>query len=318
MKGRELRARLLRRLASLLVTALLVSTITFLALRVLPGDPARLIVGTDGDPAAVERIRALLGYDRPVLVQLWDWLGGLVRGDLGTSLRYDLPVLQLIAGRLDVTLALTAGATLLAVLTAGPLGIFAAPRRGRLGDAAAVVFSQAGLAVPSFWVGMLLILVFSVRLRWVPAAGYVPFTQDPVTWARSLVLPVLALALPQAAVLTRLVRSSVLEVLEQDYVRFARAKGLSERVVLYRHALRNALIPPLTVLGLQVGQLLAGSIVVETVFALPGLGQLLLNAIAARDLPVVQGAVAFAALAVVLVNFVVDAVYAMVDPRVRQ
>lgn len=317
MSSRALRVQLLRRVASLGATALLVSVITFVALRILPGDPARLIVGTEGDPAAVEQIRSLLGYDRPLPVQLWEWLAGALRGDLGVSLRYDRPVTELIMGRLDVTLALTIGATMLAVLTAGPLGIFAATRRGRAGDTAAVVFSQAGLSVPSFWVGMLLILLFAVRLRWLPAAGYVPPGQDVGAWARSLLLPTVALALPQAAVLTRLVRSSVLDVLGQDYVRFARAKGLSERVVLYRHALRNALIPPLTVLGLQVGQLLAGSIVVETVFALPGLGQLLLNAIAARDLPVVQGAVAFAALVVVLVNFVVDAVYTVIDPRVR-
>ncbi|HEX6989493.1 MAG TPA: ABC transporter permease [Bacillota bacterium] len=317
MSSRAWRVRLLRRLVSLAATALLVTVITFVVLRVLPGDPARLIVGTEGDPAAVERIRALLGYDRPLPVQLLDWLGAAARGDLGTSLRYDRPVAELIAGRLDVTLALTAGATLLAVLASGPLGIYAATRRGRASDAVAVVFSQVGLSLPSFWVGMLLILLFAVRLRWLPAAGYVPWDQDPIAWTRSLLLPTLALALPQTAVLTRQVRSSVLDVLGQDYIRFARAKGLGERVVLYRHALRNALIPPLTVLGLQVGQLLAGSIVVETVFALPGLGQLLLNAIAARDLPVVQGAVALAAVAVVLVNFLVDAVYALIDPRVR-
>lgn len=317
MRPAALWVQLLRRFASLTATALLVTVIAFVTLRVLPGDPALLIVGTEGDPAAVERIRRLLGYDRPLPVQLLDWLGGALRGDLGTSLRYNLPVTELIAGRLDVTLPLTGAASLLAVFIAGPLGIYAATRRGRPGDAAAVVFSQAGLSLPSFWVGMLLIVLFSVRLRWLPAAGYVPWAQDPAAWARSLLLPALALALPQAAVLTRLVRSSVLEVLGKDYVRFARAKGLSERVVLYRHALRNALIPPLTVLGLQVGQLLAGSIVIETVFALPGLGQLLLNAITARDLPVVQGAVAFAALVVVLVNFLVDALYVLIDPRVR-
>jgi peptide/nickel transport system permease protein len=308
---------LLRRFTTLLVTVVLVSALTFAVLRLLPGDTAEIIAGTEGDPAVIAHIRESMGLDRSVVIQFLDWLAGAVRGELGTSIRYGQPVMSLIAGRLPVTLALTLMATLLATLVAGPFGVYAAVHRNRGGDLAAMVFTQLGIAVPSFWVGIMLILLFAVYWSVFPAGGFTPWTEDAFAAMASLTLPALALALPQAAVLTRLVRSSMLEVLSQDYVRTARAKGLSEWMVIYGHALRNALIPPITVLGLQIGHLLAGSIVVENVFALPGLGQLILRGIAARDLPVVQGAVAFVAFVIVLVNFIVDLGYVLLDPRIR-
>jgi peptide/nickel transport system permease protein len=302
---------------SFAATLLFVSALAFAAVRVLPGDPALLIMGPEGNPEATARLRAALGLDRPIPVQYAAWLGRAVRGDLGVSIQYDLPVGQLIAGRLPVTLPLAALAALFMLATALPLGLLAATHHRRAADYLTAIGSQLGIAVPSFWTGLLLILLFSVHLGWVRSGGFDGWSAGIGPGIRALLLPALALGAFQAAVLVRAVRSAVLDVLREDYVRTARAKGLAEGRVIAGHTLRNALIPILTVVGVQFGQLIAGSIVLESVFALPGLGRLALGAISARDLPVVQGVALFVATGIVLLNFAVDVAYAFVDPRIR-
>jgi peptide/nickel transport system permease protein len=283
----------------------------------LPGDPALLIMGTEASPEAAAALRAEMGLDRPLAVQYLEWLRGAVRGDLGRSIQYDVPVGGLVASRLRVTLPLTLLAAGFMTAVALPLGMFAATRRHRWGDYVAMVVSQLGIAVPSFWAGLLLILLFAVRLGWVEAGGFAGWEAGPWPAIRSLLLPALALGLIQAAILTRTTRSAVLEVLHAEYVRTARAKGLGEGAVTWKHVFRNALITIVTIMGLQLGGLLAGSIVLEQVFYLPGLGRLALGAISARDLPVVQGVVVFVAAIIVTVNFAVDLLYGWLDPRIR-
>ncbi len=312
-----MRAYVLRRCGALIATLLFVSLLVFVVVRILPGDPALLIMGPEGDPAATARLRHALGLDRPLAVQYAEWLGRAVRGDLGVSIQYGVPVSRLIVSRLPVTLPLTALAALGMAVVAVPGGVFAATRHRRLGDYVTMVVSQLGIAIPSFWSGLLLILLFSVHLGWVPSGGFAGWSAGLGAGLRSLLLPALALGFFQAAVLVRMTRSSVLDVLREDYVRTARAKGVTECTVIARHALRNALIPVVTVAGLQVGQLMAGSIVLESVFALPGLGRLALTAIGARDLPVVQGVTLFVASAIVVINFLVDLGYMVIDPRLR-
>ena len=298
-------------------TLLVVSVLIFVVVRVLPGDPALIIMGTEGSPEAAERLREALGLNRPLLVQYADWLARAVRGDLGVSIQYDVPVGRLIVSRLPVTGPLALMAALLMVVTALPLGLYAATRHRRAGDYLAMVLSQLGIAIPSFWAGLLLILLFSVRLGWVRSGGFDGWSGGLWHGVRSLVLPAVALGLFQAAVLVRATRSAVLDVLREDYVRSARAKGVREAVVIGKHTFRNAMIPVVTVAGLQLGQLIAGSIILESVFALPGLGRLALGAITARDLPVVQGVTLFVASAIVLINFAVDILYGFLDPRIR-
>jgi peptide/nickel transport system permease protein len=274
-------------------------------------------MGTEGSPEAADRLRRAMGLDRPVAVQYVEWLAGALRGDLGVSIQYDVPVGRLILSRLPVTVPLTLMATLFMVTAALPLGVYAATRHRRLGDYVAMIVSQLGIAIPSFWAGLLLILLFSVRLGWVRAGGFDGWSAGVGAGVQALLLPALALGLFQAAVLVRATRSAVLDVLREDYVRTARAKGLSEPTVVGRHTLRNALIPVVTVAGIQLGQLMAGSIVLESVFALPGLGRLALGAITARDLPVVQGVTLFVAACIVAINFAVDVAYGFLDPRIR-
>ena len=264
-------------------------------------------MGTEGNPEATARLRMSLGLDRPLVVQYVDWLAHAVRGDLGVSIQYDVPVGRLIMSRLPVTLPLTLLAAAFMVATAVPLGLYAATHHRRVGDYVTMVISQLGISVPSFWAGLLLILAFSVHLGWAQSGGF-------RGW-RSLILPAIALGVFQAAVLVRATRSAVLDVMREDYVRTARAKGVPEGVVVVKHTLRNALIPIVTVAGLQVGQLLAGSIILESVFVLPGLGRLALGAITARDLPVVQGVTLFVASSIVAINFLVDLAYSALDPR---
>jgi peptide/nickel transport system permease protein len=307
---------LLRRLPSLLLTLLLISLVTFVVVQVVPGDPAQLILGTEAPPEALADLRAQLGLDRPLPLQYLTWLSGVLRGDLGVSLRHGRPVAALIAERLPVTLSLAILSLALAVLLAVPLGILAAIRQHSALDYGVLVFAQAGLALPSFWVGILLILLFALSLRWLPSGGYVPWGESPLQALRTLAMPILALGLPVSGVLARLVRASMLEELAHDHIRTARAKGLSEAQVIVRHALRNALIPTVTLLGLQLGFLLGGSIVIEQVFALPGLGRLVLFAINNRDLPLIQGLVLFIATVVVVINFLVDLAYTWLDPRI--
>ena len=312
-----MRQYVFRRVAAFGATLFVVSLLVFVVVRVLPGDPALLIMGTQGSPEATARLRHAMGLDQPLLVQYVDWLGRALRGDLGVSIQYDIPVGQLIVSRFPVTLPLALLAALFMTLTALPFGLYAATRRGRVGDYLTMIVSQLGIAVPSFWTGLLLILLFSVRLGWVPSGGFEGWSKGLGPALRSLLLPALALGFFQAAVLIRATRSAVLDVLGEDYVRTARARGLPERTVIGTHTFRNAMIPVLTVTGVQLGQLIAGSIVLESVFALPGLGRLALGAIAARDLPVVQGVTLFIASAIIAINFAVDVAYAFLDPRIR-
>ncbi|MFO7171857.1 MAG: ABC transporter permease [Bacillota bacterium] len=307
---------LIRRLLLTLPLVLLVSIITFALLRVLPGDPARTILGPEAPPEAVAALRERLGLNRPLHQQYLSWAGAALRGDLGESLVDGTPVTRLIAQRLPATLELAVFTFLVSSLIAVPLGITAALGRGRWPDFLGSALALAGLSVPHFWLGMLFILFFAVRLQWLPASGYVPFTEDPVQNVKAMLMPAVATGLREAGVVARFLRSSLLEVLRADFVRTARAKGLAERVVIFRHAVRNALIPVVTASGLQVAGLLGGLVITETIFVIPGFGRLIVDAIFTRDLTVVQGAVLVVALMVIAVNLVVDLLYALLDPRI--
>jgi peptide/nickel transport system permease protein len=283
----------------------------------VPGDPAEVIVGINASPQALQALREQLGLTLPPVERFARWLGGLLRGDLGVSINYGQPVTSLIVSRLEVSLPLAFGAMLLACLVALPLGVLAALRQGSWLDPLVTGATQLGAAVPSFWLGLLLILLFSVELGWLPAGGWTSWSRDPLRAAQSLVLPVLALGLGQAAVITRQTRAAMLEVLGQDYIRTARAKGLRARRVVYGHALKNTMVTLLTIIGLSFSQLLVGAIIVEQVFSLPGLGRLALTAIGTRDFPLLQGEVLFYATVIVLLNFLVDLSYSLLDPRIR-
>lgn len=312
-----MRSFIVRRLFSLAITLFFVSVLVFVVIRVIPGDPALIIMGTEGSPEAAERLREAMGLNRSLLVQYLEWIGRAFRGDLGRSIQYDVPVGQLVVSRLAITGPLTLLAAAFMVLAAIPLGLFAAARHRRWSDYLAMTLSQLGIAIPSFWAGLLLILLFSVKLGWVKAGGFDGWEQGLGPALKSLLLPALALGLFQFAVLTRTTRSALLEVLREDYVKTARAKGVTEWSVLVKHTLRNAMIPVVTVVGLQLGQLIAGSIILENVFYLPGLGRLALGAISARDLPVVQGVVFFVASLICVINVAVDLLYGFLDPRIR-
>jgi peptide/nickel transport system permease protein len=310
-------AYVVRRLIGLVISLFLVSVLVFLAMRVLPGDPAQVMLGMEAEPETLARLRQDLGLDRPLPVQYAAWVRGLLAGDLGESLQYGVPIGELVASRLAVTVPLAGLAVAIAVLIGIPLGLFAATHRGRLGDYGVMLLSQVGLAVPAFWLGILLILVFAVRLGWLSSGGFVPWSESALGALRSLLLPALALGAIRAAVVARLSRAAMLDVLHQDYLRTARGKGLSERVVLWKHALRNALLPVVTSIGMQFAALLAGTIIIENVFYLPGLGRFAFQAISQRDLPVVQDIVLLIAALVVGVNLLVDLGCALLDPRVR-
>lgn len=308
---------LIKKLITLVALLAIVSMVIFAALFVLPGDPAQIILGMNATPETLANVRAALGLDRPFLVQYWDWIGGLLQGRSGRSINYQEPVLDLILSRLAVTGPLALLAMVIAVVLALPLGIYAARRHNQRGDVVVMAFTQLGLATPEFWLGILLMLAFAVGLGWFSAGGFPGWETSFWGSLRALLLPALALGVIRAAILARLTRSSMLEVLKEDYVRTARAKGLPERLVVYLHALKNALIPVLTILGLQLGQLLAGAIIIENVYYLPGLGRLVFQAIGQRDLPVVREVVLVMAGLVVAVNFLVDLVYGWLDPRIR-
>lgn len=301
---------------TLAVSLLVASAVIFAVVDLVPGDPASFMLGTGARPDTLAALRAEMGLNLPWPVRYARWLGGVLTGDLGTSLAYRTPVAGMIAERLQVSLPLALAALALAAAVAFPAGLYAASRRGRAGDAAVMAGTQVGVAIPNFWFAMLLVLVFAVKLRWLPAGGF-PGWDQPLAAIRSLALPAVALALPQAAILARVLRSALIETLGQDYVRSARAKGLTRAQALRRHALRNAIIPVLTILGMQFSFLLAGAIIIENVFYLPGLGRLIFQAITQRDLVVVQSSVLVMVAAVILVTFVVDLAYALVDPRLR-
>jgi len=311
-----MQAYLVRRAATFLVTIWLAASLTFFTLLVLPGNPARIVLGTDANPAALAALEKQLGLDLPPLARYGRWLAGLVSFDLGSSLVYRVPVAELIGQRLQVTLPLAALALLWAAAIGLPAGLYAAYRRGSAADALVSALAQLGAATPSFWLGIFLILVFAVQLNWLPSGGF-PGWSDAGAALRALLLPALALGTARAAALPRIVRAAAVEVLEQDFIRTARAKGLPEAVVVRRHVLRNALVTVSTVLVVELGQLLAGAVIIEQVFALPGLGSLALAAVQNRDLPLTQGVVLVIAGAVVLLSFVTDVLYAYLDPRIR-
>lgn len=309
--------RVLQRVAVLLASLAVSSVLVFAFMAVLPGDPARVALGVNASEEAVAQLRAEFGLDRPALTRYLDWVGGLVTLDLGTSYVTGAEIGPQITDRLQVTLWLVVTAMVLAVVVAVPVGVLMAVRHRRLSGVVLSALSQVGVAVPAFLAGILLITVFAVGLGWLPANGWTPPNRDPGMFLRQLVLPVLSLALVQGAVLTRYVRSAVLDVLREDYLRTARATGLRPGQALVRHGLRNAAIPVVTVLGLQLATLLIGAVVIERVFVIPGLGSLLLDAVANRDLIVVQDVVMVLVVAVLVTNFVVDLLYLAIDPRLR-
>ncbi|MGO1975328.1 MAG: ABC transporter permease [Propionibacteriaceae bacterium] len=306
-----------RRTAIFVVSLLVASLAIFVVCAALPGDIAQVILGQNATPEALARLRAELGTDRPFVVRYLDWLGGMVTGDFGESFLTRMSVTGQIAERFGVTLWLVFFGMLLAVVVAVPLGMLAAVRNRRVSGTAVSVISQLGLAIPAFWAGILLVIVFAVQLGWFPANGYVRLLDDPAGWAAHLVLPVVSLAIVQGAVLVRYIRSALLEVLDEDYLRTARAVGWTRMRALVRHGLRNAAISVVTVLGLQLSTLFVGAIVIEQVFTLPGLGQLLLNAVSQRDLVLVQGTVMVLVFVVLLINALVDLSYLALDPRLR-
>jgi peptide/nickel transport system permease protein len=309
---------LARRIAGLAVTLVAVSLLIFAVMDLLPGDPASIMLGTSASPDTLAALRHELGLDRPLILRYGQWLAGVFSGDLGQSYTYGVPVAGLILERLAVTLPLALMAIVLSVLIALPLGVLAAARRGGIFDAIATVFSQASIAVPAFWVALLLIILFSTTLGLMPAGGFPGWNAGLLPALRALTMPAVALALPQAGVLTQVARSAVLDTLHEDFARTAVAKGLSRSAVLWRHIVPNALIPILTILGLQFTFLVAGAVLVENVFNLPGLGRLAYQALSQRDIIVMQDVVLFFAALVIVMNFIVDLSYLAIDPRMRK
>ncbi|SFO90765.1 peptide/nickel transport system permease protein [Mesorhizobium sp. NFR06] len=310
-------AYLLKRLIIAALTLVLASMVVFAVMEVLPGDPARLMLGLNASADQVELLRNQMGLNAPVALRYLHWAGGLVSLDFGRSYTYSVPVIDLVRERIAVSLPLALIALALSTVIAIPVGVFSASRQGQAGDTLAMGAAQLGVAVPNFWFALMLIYLFAVWLRLVPAGGFPGWNAGVWTALKSLLLPAIALALPQAAILARVARSALIEVLNEDYIRTARAKGLPYRAVLWRHALRNAMIPVLTILGLQFAFLLAGTIIIENVFYLPGLGRLIFQAITQRDLIVVESIVMLLVAAVILINLIVDFSYAIVDPRLR-
>ncbi len=309
---------ILRRVVALVAALAGAALVIFVALEILPGDPAAVTLGLNAAPEALAALRLEMGLDKPAPVRFLAWVGGLLTGDLGLSYTYRVPVSQLIGERMLVTLPLALAAIVLATLIGVPLGLLAAANHNRPADAAVMVFAQLGLAVPNFWFGLLLVLCFAIGLGWFPAGGFPGWQAGAGAAAKALLLPAFALALPQAAILARVTRSSMLDTLQEDFVRTARAKGLTEPATVVRHALRNALIPVVTIMGLQFSVLIAGAIIIENVFALPGLGRLVFQSITQHDLIVVKDLVMLFAALAIIVNFAVELLYGLIDPRLRE
>lgn len=304
-----------RRVFTLLLTVLFVILLTFSAFRIIPGNPALAILGTEATPEQVEALQAKLGADLPLFEQLARWLKGVAVLDFGESLRFATPVLDLIGGRIPITLSLALMSLVMTVIVSIPFGIAAA--RGKAADLIVSIGTQLGLAVPSFWSGIVLILLFGLTLKWVSVSRFVPWSEDPWLAFKSLLLPAVAVAIPQIAIVVRYLRTTMLEQLGLDYVRTAYSKGLTEFTIHYKHVLKNALIPVITVVGMNFGEILAGSLVIEQVFTLPGVGRLFITAIANRDYPLIQGMVVLIAFAVISINFLVDLSYRWLDPKIR-
>jgi peptide/nickel transport system permease protein len=310
-------AYLIRRLIMLVPVLLIVGIVVFALVHITPGDPAAVMLGDRATPDQVAALRHQLGLDRPIIQQFFDWFGNVLRLNFGDSIFLDMPVSQAIADRFQPTILLTLYALIIQIVIGIPVGVISAVRRGGWLDRVLMVFSILGAAVPTFFLGIVLILIFAVNRRWLPAGGYVPISEDPVAHFKAMIMPAFALGFSSAGLLARLVRSTMLDVLRDDYIRTAYAKGVTERRVIIRHALRNALIPALTVIGASLGGLLGGAVVTETVFTIPGMGRLIVQSISRRDFPVIQGAVMITAGIYVLVNLLVDILYIYVDPRVR-
>ncbi|WFE88292.1 ABC transporter permease [Roseibium porphyridii] len=308
----------LKRLLSLALSLVAASVVIFLVLEVVPGDPAAYMLGLNAQEDTLNALREQLGLNGTILERYLSWAGGLLTGDFGVSYTYRTPVAEMIGDRLWVSLPLALYALTLSTLIAFPAGIWAASRRGSFVDTGVMGATQLGVAIPNFWFAMLMVLVFAINLRWFSAGGFAGWDAGFLAGMKSLTLPAIALALPQASILTRVMRSSLLDTLSEDFIRTARAKGLTRAQAMWRHALRNALIPVLTIMGLQFSFLLAGAIIIENVFYLPGLGRLVFQAISARDLIVVESVVMLLVFAVIVVNFAVDLAYALVDPRLRR
>lgn len=306
-----------RRLVYSAVVLFGVLVVVFALVHLVPGDPVRIALGTRYTPEAYEALRSASGLDRPLISQFFGYIGSALTGDLGVSFRNGDPVTVTLLERLPATLSLGFAGIVIALALALLAGIYSALREGKLSDVIVRVTSQFGVSIPDFWMGILLIALFSTVLGWLPTSGYRPLFDDPAGWLRHIILPGVTIGLVAAAILTRYVRSAVLEVAASGYVRTARSKGLSPRVVTFRHTVRNALVPILTITGIQLATLLGGVIVVEVVFAWPGLGRLVFNAVAARDYPLIQGAVLLIAALFLLINLLVDVLYAVVDPRIR-
>ncbi len=307
---------LIRRTLGFLATLLGVSVVVFAVMNLLPGDPALVILGIDSTPDAQAALRSQLGLDAPLAERYWHWIAGLAHGDFGVSYAFGVPVSGLIAERLPLTISLALLGTALTLVTALGLGVLAAANHRRFGDWAVMLVSQLGIAVPAFWLSMLLVLLFAVKLRWLPPGGF-PGWGEPLAALRSLILPAVSLALVQGAVLARVTRSSMLEVMRLDFARTARASGLSRSRIFVRHILPNALVPIVTIAGMQFANLVTGTIVIENVFYLPGLGRLIFQAISNRDLFTVQALVLMFAVIVVTANFAVDILYVLIDPRLK-
>jgi peptide/nickel transport system permease protein len=293
------------------------SVLVFLIIRLVPGDPVLAVLGLNATPELVANLREDLGLNDPIYVQYVNWLGGVLQGDFGLDYRSNEPIGSMLLDRLPVTLELTGLALLLSIVFAIPLGVIAAVRRGRVADKATQSVSLVGISIPEFWLGIMLILIFSLGLGLLPSSGFVPFRDDPVENIRHMILPSFTLAVGLAAVLIRITRTAMLDVLHEDYIRFTRAKGVGERTVIFKHALRNASIPIVTVVGLQCGYLLGGAIVIEQVFALPGVGRLVLDSVLQRNYPVVQASVLMVGLMFVLTNLAADLLYAVLNPKLR-
>ncbi|WP_026907195.1 ABC transporter permease [Paucisalibacillus globulus] len=310
-------AYFVRRIILLLVTVVLVSLITFAVFQIIPGDPIRIMLGPEADEARVETLEKQLGLDQPLPMQYVNWISGVFTGDLGDSIRFSRPVSELIADRLPVTLSLAFLSIAIVILIAISLGIYVAKRPNTLSDLVFSSVTQVGMAIPSFWLGMLLMLGLGMTFQFFSISGYVPWSESIIGALGSLLLPAITIAIPQIAISFRYIRNTILEQMQLDYVRTIRSKGITERVVMYKHVLRNAMIPILTVFGLIFAEVVAGTIIVEQVFGLPGFGSLLITSISYRDFPLVQGIVMYITIVVVIINFIIDILYAVLDPRIR-
>lgn len=307
----------IRRIVLLAVTLVLVSLITFFVFQIMPGNPARIMLGTEASESEVLHLEEQLGLDEPLLIQYKDWMKGILTADFGQSIKYSQPVSDLIISRLPVTLSLALMSIIMVVVVAIPLGVFMARRQNKLSDLVFSSVTQLGMAIPPFWFGMLLIMYLGMVFSFFSVSGYVPWSESVQGALGSLLLPAITIALPQIAVKFRYVRNSILEQIGQDYVRTAESRGLDDRLIMFKHVLKNAMIPVLTIFGIIVAEVVAGTVIVEQVFGLPGLGSLLVSSINYRDFPLVQGIVIYITLAVVIVNFIIDLLYTLIDPRIR-